>query len=291
MHLWKRLLLSVYYPATWPYRQLRNRQRATAGQAPIMVVLFHRVAPDRANGWTTHTETFVRDIDWLKKNFELISLAEAQNRIRRPRNDRPCVSVTFDDGYASNCELALPLLIDKGIPCTYFVTTENVLFGKPFAHDLAMGNRFEPNNISQLRDLARAGVEIGAHTRTHPHLGRIDDPARRYDEIVAARNDLQDALGFAVQRFAVPFGQHEHLNDAVFQLCNEAGFECVVSAYGGYNWPGGDPFHLQRMGTDGPYLRMKNWTTVDPMKLLRIKRFQYSLDTKSPVSVGAVSHE
>lgn len=284
---WKRLLLSLYYPATYPYRHWWNRQLALSGRAPIMVVLFHRVADDTANGWTTRTETFIRDIHWLKAHFELVSLEEAQNRIRTATNHRPCVAVTFDDGYASNCDVALPLLIDEGIPCTYFVTTENVLTGKPFEHDLAMGNRFEPNNASQLREAAEAGIEIGAHTRTHPHLGLIKDPAERYDEIVAARNDLQDALGCLVRRFAVPFGQHEHLSDAVFNLCYEAGFECVVSAYGGYNWPCGDAFHLQRMGVDGPFLRMKNWTTLDPLKLLRIKRFQYCLDMDSADSPAA----
>ena len=277
MPFWKRLLLACYYPASWPLRCGSNRLAAARGRAPIMVVLFHRIANDWANNWTTHTKTFLKDIDWLEEHYELISLAEAQRRVGQPRNDRPCVAITFDDGYACNCDVALPLLIERGIPCTYFVTAENVLKGKPFQHDLEMGHRFPPNTVGQLRDMVRAGIEIGAHTRTHAHLGRLTDPDRRYDEIVAARDDLQQALGCPVTRFAVPFGQYEHLSDGVFRLCYENGFECIVSAYGGYNWPGGDPFHMQRIGADGPHLRLRNWTTVDPLKLLRIRRFQYEL--------------
>ena len=288
MPLWKQILLGLYYPATYPYRYWNNRRMAANGRAPVMVVLFHRIAYDWANSWTTHTETFIKDIRWLKNRFEMVSLAEAQRRIAQPNNDKPCVAVTFDDGYAVNCDVALPLLIEENIPCTYFVTTENVLRGNTFEHDTAMGNHFEPNTIAQLRDVADAGIEIGAHTRTHPHLGRIVDANERYDEIVAARDDLQDALGYPVRRFAVPFGQHEHLSDEVFKLCHESNFDCVVSAYGGYNWPGGDPFHLQRMGVDGPHLRMKNWTTVDPSKIVRIKRFSYSLEQADPVMAGAV---
>ena len=288
MPLWKQILLGLYYPATYPYRCWNNRRMAANGRSPVMVVLFHRIAYDWANSWTTHTETFSKDIRWLKSRFDMISLEEAQRRVRQPQNHKPCVAVTFDDGYAVNCDVALPLLIEEDIPCTYFVTTENVLHGKAFEHDTAMGNDFEPNTIAQLRELAAAGIEIGAHTRTHPHLGRIDDADERYDEIVAARDELQDALGYPVRRFAVPFGQHEHLSDEVFKLCHESGFDCVVSAYGGYNWPGGDPFHLQRMGVDGPYLRMKNWTTVDPSKIARIKRFSYSLEPTDSLVAGAV---
>ena len=287
MPVWKWLLLNLYYPSTVVLRQMRNRRMAASGRAPVMVLIFHRVAHDRANSWTTHADTFIKDIRWLHAHFELISLEEAQKRVRRPTNRRPCVAITFDDGYASNCDRALPLLFELEIPCTYFVTTQNALEGRPFEHDLSMGNRFEPNTIDQLRELADRGIEIGAHTRTHPHLGRIASRDRLYDEIVAARDDLQDALGYPVRRFAVPFGHHEHLSSDVFQLCYDGGFECVVSAYGGYNYPGGDAFHLQRMGVDGPFLRLKNWTTVDPMKEIRIRRFQYELDTSICQPVGA----
>ena len=68
----------------------------------------------------------------------MVSLAEAQRRLASGRNDRPCVSITFDDGYADNCDQALPLLIRERIPCTYFVTTRNVIDGKPFPHDVAV---------------------------------------------------------------------------------------------------------------------------------------------------------
>ena len=42
-------------------------------------------------------------------------------------------------------------------------------------------------------------------------------------------------------------------------------YDSVSTAYGGYNWPD-DPFHLQRIGAEGPLLRLKNWLTVDPLR-------------------------
>jgi hypothetical protein len=58
-------------------------------------------------------------------------------------------------------------------------------------------------------------------------------------------------------------------------MAYEAGYEAVCSAYGGYNWPGDDAFHLQRICVDGPLIRMKNWVTVDPWKERRIRRYFY----------------
>ena len=63
----------------------------------------------------------------------------------------------------------------------------------------------------------------------------------------------------------------------VFQLAREAGFAGVCSAYGGYNVPGDDPFHLQRIHADPDIIRLKNWLTVDPRKLARVARFQYQM--------------
>ena len=41
----------------------------------------------------------------------------------------------------------------------------------------------------------------------------------------------------------------------------------MCSAYGGYNFPGDDPFHLRRFHADPEFIRFNNWMTVDPRKL------------------------
>lgn len=239
-----------------------------------MALFYHRVADDRANSWTCSFRTFRRQMRWLKANFDMVSLAEAQARIRYGSNDRPCVAVTFDDGYAENCDRALPFLIREEIPCTYFVTTQNVLQGVPFAHDVARGYHAPPNTLAQLREMVEHGIDVGAHTRTHPDLGPITDESRLRDEIVGARDELAAALGQNVRYFAFPFGLHANLSRRGFEIAREAGFEGVCSAYGGYNFPGDDPFHLQRIHGGDDLIRIKNWTTVDRRKL-RTSRFEY----------------
>ena len=90
-----------------------------------------------------------------QKHFDLISLEESQHRIASGDNRRPSVSITFDDGYADNCQWALPLLLERKIPFTYFVSSQNVLEGMPFPHDVQCGVPFAPNTPDQIRELGR----------------------------------------------------------------------------------------------------------------------------------------
>ncbi len=271
----KSLLIRPYYYGMAPIRLWRNRRAAAAGRAPVMIVFYHRIADDEANSWTLSHNIFRRQIDWLQSNFEMVSLTEAQRRIAGETNGRPCVSVTFDDGYADNCRRALPLLLERKIPFTYFVTTRNALKQEPFAHDVANGDHFGPNTVAQLRALSAAGVEIGAHTRTHPDLGRMTDIDALYDEVVTAGRDLSAAINAPVRYFAFPYGLPDNLNPEAFFMAREAGYRGVCSAYGGYNYPGDDAFHLQRIPAEGPLMRLKNWITVDPVKEARIERYDY----------------
>ena len=59
----------------------------------------------------------------------------------------------------------------------------------------------------------------------------------------AANGNSKTSLGSDVRYFAFPYGQHENLSAAAFRVAFEAGYEGVCSAYGGYNFPGDDPFH------------------------------------------------
>ena len=144
-------------------------------------------------------------MNWIRERFDMLSLTDAQERLRAG-NRRPAVCITFDDGYAENCEQALPWLIRHNIPVTYFVTSDNVLHDKPFQHDLDAGQALAPNSPAQLRALAAAGVHIGSHTRSHPNFGRMCDESKVYDEVVGSREELQNALGCAVNYFAFPYG-------------------------------------------------------------------------------------
>jgi len=279
----KSLLLHLYYYGSYPYRWWSNLAAAAEHRLPVVVLFYHRIADDRANAWTTSNRSFARQVAWLARHFDLVSLEEAQRRIRNGDNTRPCASITFDDGYAENCQHAIPLLIKEGVPCTYFVTLTNVRQGEPFPHDLAQGNRFPPNNLQQLRAMAAAGIEIGAHGYTHADLGAVTDRQELRRQVVTAGEQLQRLLERPVRYFAFPVGQYDNLTSEAFQLAYEAGYEAVCSAYGGYNFPGDDAFHLQRIHGDEEIIRLKNRATLDP-RIASTPRFVYeSFSTPQPI--------
>ena len=271
----RKTLLAGYYYADQPRRCWSARRRAEQGSCPVSVIFYHRVADTYPNDWTISTQRFAQQNDWLERHFELISLAEAQARLRSRCNRRPAVAITFDDGYADNCHFALPLLIRRRIPVTYFVTTRHILNTEPFPHDLAREEPHKPNTIDQLRELAADGIEIGAHTRSHADLGMLHNQQALRDEVVTAGEEMQAALGRPIRYFAFPYGQHANLNAAVFHMAYDAGYDGVCSAYGGYNFPGDDAFHLQRFHADPSLLRLKNWLTVD-RRWLKTPRFEYN---------------
>jgi len=261
---WRRSLVAAWYYGTIGYRMAAAAHAARLGRSPVMVLFYHRVADEHPNAWTISTTEFRRQVEWLTARFDLVSLAEAQRRVAEG-NHRPAVSITFDDGYADNCHFALPLLMERAIPCTYFVSLDNVTTGRPFPHDVTAGCPLAPNTIDELRTFAAAGIDIGGHTRTHANLGSVTDPRVLHDELIAANRELEDAVGRAVRYFAFPYGQPANLSESAMQLAREHGLWGVCSAWGGYNVPGDDPFHLWRIHADAD-IRFKNWLTVDPRK-------------------------
>ena len=266
-------LLSLYYLATLPQRRQSAAQLESDHRAPVTALFYHRVADTQPNAWTISTERFRQQMSWVKQRFDIVTLEEAQCRIGRRANDRPAVSLTFDDGYADNCTTALPWLIENSIPITYFVTTNHIQSGEPFAHDVAAGRPLPPNTVEQIRALAAAGVEIGAHSRTHADLGTLTDEQALYEEIVGSKRDLEAMLDRPVRYFAFPFGMPENMSCAAFRIAFQAGLWGVCSAYGGYNLPGDDPFHVQRIHGDPEWARFRNWLTFDPRKLHQPRRF------------------
>jgi peptidoglycan/xylan/chitin deacetylase (PgdA/CDA1 family) len=263
---WRGAALTLYCVGSRPWRERIAREQAVRRQSRVMVFFYHRIAERADSPWTMPFATFRRQIDFLRKHFELVSFEESLRRVRLG-NDTPTAHITFDDGYAENCSHALPYLIANRVPTTYFVASQHAITGKPFPHDVALGKPMPVNTVQQIIAMADAGIEIGAHTRSHADLSQIADEAALQDEIAGSKQDLEQRLGRHVRYFAFPYGTAKQLTAPAIRMCREAGFEAICSAVGGYNFPGDNPFHLQRMHGDNEMCRFKNWATMDPRKL------------------------
>ena len=279
-HQLKQIMRGGYYFASSPYRRVLRNKFAAEHCLPILVLFYHRIADDGARIGTHSNRLFKQQIRWLQQHCDLISLEEAQCRIRSGVNNRLAACITFDDGYSENCDQAIPFLIDQQIPCTYFVSSWHVLTGHRFDHDLAQDCFALPNTVEQLHWMSHCGIEIGTHTRTHADLGSIYDENQLYDEVIGAGEELREAIGKPIRYFAFPFGMPQNLNARAVQLAIDHDYRGVCSAYGDYNFPGDNPFHIRRIHADD-MLQLKNWGTINPRRIGRNYDFNYSVADQS----------
>ena len=81
-------------------------------------------------------------------------------------------------------------------------------------------------NIAELKQLADAGMSVGAHTQTHPVLSLCSDEEGRR-EIQESKVNIERALERPVWAFAYPFGNPSTVGDRELRLAREAGFACA----------------------------------------------------------------
>lgn len=246
----------------------------------MSALFYHRVADTTPNDWTISRNGFQHHVDYCRKNFDLVSLSEIQTRCSTARSYRPAVSFTFDDGYAENCDFAIPLLLEHRIPCTYFVSLQHILTGQAFDHDLKAGVPLRINTVREIRDMADAGIEIGLHSRTHIDFDQVTCLKTLKREITDAKSQLEDLIGKPIRYFAFPFGFPNQLTPQAIAMIHEAGMLGFCSAYGAYNLVGQDPFHICRIHGDCNFERLENWLTFDKRKLLNQPTIEYILSER-----------
>jgi len=128
IHHAKRALKRVVSPVV-DRAGLYDSQLQKLGPPGWTIVMYHRVIDDPSSdpfslGMCVARDYFDDQIRYLRRHFNPIGLLDAVARLQsgEPLPDR-AVSVTFDDGYLDNYELALPMLEERQIPMTLFVPT------------------------------------------------------------------------------------------------------------------------------------------------------------------------
>jgi peptidoglycan/xylan/chitin deacetylase (PgdA/CDA1 family) len=144
-------------------------------------------------------------------------------------------AITFDDGMRNNHEVAWPILAEYEIPATVYVTIGFIDGSSPW---VGSGGDGAMMSAAQLRELAAAGWELGAHTMTHPDMSKLG-----YEQCLAeirdSAHELERLGGTAVRTFAYPFGRY---GPAAIAAARDAGMLAAVTTGSG-SW---DPYELTR---------------------------------------------
>ncbi len=149
------------------------------------------------------------------------------------------VVITFDDGYADFHSAALPLLAARGFPATVFVTPG-------WVQEAGQVARPRPGHMlswQQVLEAAEAGVEIGAHSLTHPQLDQLPE-AELGQELRVSKAVLEDRLGCQVPGMAYPFG---YSSARVRRAARTAGYRYACAVANRVTVPEQDPFALPRL--------------------------------------------
>jgi len=160
-----------------------------------------------------------------------MALAAAHSITPWRENKPAAVSLTFDDGYYSQYEKAVPALNAHGFKGTFFIFTD-------YADYFNLWDRW--------REAAIMGHEIASHSKTHPFLTALPLSEAEY-EIVTSQmlidaeipgqksvtfaypyGDLNAAVKALVQKYYIGArGVREALNDASTDLYNAVAYDVV----------------------------------------------------------------
>lgn len=220
-------------------------------RSKMVVVTFHRVNDwMEEDGITCSSARFEAFCAFFRRHFRVVRLSEQIAGCRSAPGMGGTLSITFDDGYRDNFEVAAPILRRLNLPAAFFVATGFI--GTDYAPPWDRHLPRQPGWMSweQVRALHDQGFEIGAHTNEHVDLASREPEAVRA-ELSRCRTKLQQALGAPPRLFAYPFGGRENISPASLALVREAGFECCLSSFGGVNPALADPFQLNRISVGG----------------------------------------
>lgn len=292
------------------YKFIATQLSPEGANARLSILNYHRVLPEQDALFPHEVSrvSFDAQMQHLKEVFNVLPLFEAVDRLQKGTLPARAVCITFDDGYADNATVALPVLQRHGLSATFFIATAYLNGGRMFndtvkevvrhaqherldlteiglgVHDLSAPGAREgainrmlrklkylpvdvrdrtvtrlcelaecgplPDNLmlttDQLRQLHRAGMEIGAHTARHPILARLDAESV-VQEIVSGRQFLEAATGAPIRLFAYPNGKPgvDYLPEQV-RIVRELGFAAAVSTQPGAASQSSDMFQLPR---------------------------------------------
>lgn len=216
----------------------------------IPILMYHNIGkpPEgaRLRNLYVRINAFARQMFLLRLlGYKGLSMADAMPYLRGEMKGR-VVAITFDDGYVDTLEYALPILQKYGFTATcYFVSQRLGQYNEWDASQLQV--RKALMDETQLRAWHQAGMEVGAHSRTHPRLTECTD-AQLNDEISGSKHDLEALLGAPVTQFCYPYGD---LDERVVAATRRAGYDAATTVQRGRAHAGEDALLLRRVLVSG----------------------------------------
>lgn len=224
-----------------------ERRRFRSGRRPLALV-YHGVAEVRLavdpHALFVSPRRLRAHIRTLKRwGYRFSTFGELAKRVALDGGEAT-VALTFDDGLEDNLIGLVPVLEEEAVPASVFVVSG--WLGQ--RHPDAPGSRIM--TAEQLRALSEKGVEIGAHTVTHPDLTSVSFE-EALEEMRRSRADLSAITGTDITSLAYPYGRAD---EKTIKAAAAAGFRAACRVSGEGSWE--EPLNLPRqdMGNSSGYI-------------------------------------
>jgi len=200
----------------------RDLSRLRLGHVPL-ILMYHgvgQVSQDPYKLCVTPVR-FSEQMTWLaERGLRGVSIATLVAAMRAG-HERGLVGLTFDDGYVSVLENAVPELLQHDFTATMFIVSD--LIGGTNKWD---GEPVWPlMSAQQVAKVAAAGMEIGSHSATHTHLPGLG-AHRLIAEISESRSKLSELIGRPIHGFAYPYGS---MDASARRAVQDAGYDYACS--------------------------------------------------------------
>ena len=209
-----KLFISVgFFIAAWIFN-IVFKVLVVKRQKSCSVLVYHSI-------WGDERLLFAQQMDTLLKIASPIDVS----KLEKEYTQGTPVLVTFDDGFRSFRENALPELEKRKIPVVLFIPSQCLGERPRFTNNYNTKKKEIVMRPEELLSLPHTLVTIGSHCQTHPHLTLIDkDIAKK--EIVDSRKDLETLLGRTINLFAFPYGEYDN---QILEWSRQADYQRVFS--------------------------------------------------------------
>ena len=201
------------------------------------LLIYHRVGGGSRDELDVGVDQFRAQVEALADQ-RVVSLDEAADGVEAGDGQHRVV-LTFDDGFADVYDNAWPLLRERGLPFTVYLTTAYVGGAMRWEGSTAKEQGAPGLTWDQLREMVDSGLcTVGNHTHTHVRPEELT-----VDELDRCSELVERELGVVPRHFAYTWGV------PVPALATELRDRFRTSATGslGRNLPGIDPVEWHRV--------------------------------------------
>ncbi|MBA3474889.1 MAG: polysaccharide deacetylase family protein [Rubrobacter sp.] len=204
------------------------------------VLMYHSISRPEGNNIALHTspERFEAQMLYLKRrSLRGVSMRELY-LATNSGDTRGLVGLTFDDGYEDFLSAALPTLEKLGFSATVFVVAGKLGQENNWEHRGEPRARLKLLQANGVREVSERGMEVGAHSMTHPRLSGLD-PEMLMHEVSDSRQVLKEIVGAPVEGFCYPYGD---LDGAAIRVVRRTGYAYACATkkqieHSAYDWP------------------------------------------------------